>query len=86
MEVVVVGVGCAKCHQLAANTEQALAEVDRANVAVQHVKNLDEIAHLGLVLPPALIVDGVVWSSGKVMSAESIADRLRETAARDADS
>lgn len=80
----VVGTGCAKCNDLAANAEQALAEVERPNVVVRRTENLDEIADLGLVLPPAPIVDGVVWSRGKVMSARSIADKLRKTAARDA--
>lgn len=78
MEVTVVGVGCAKCNKLAENAEQALAEVGRTDVEVRRVHDLDEIAKLGVVLPPALIIDDVIWCSGKVMSAEAIAEKLRK--------
>jgi small redox-active disulfide protein 2 len=77
----VIGVGCAKCNKLAENAEQALGEVGRGDVEVQRVHDMDQIADLGVVLPPALVVDNVVWSSGKVMSAESIAEKLRKVLA-----
>lgn len=80
MELTVVGVGCRKCDDLIANVQRALEAVGRSDIPIQRVQEADEIADLGVFLTPALIVDGVVWSSGRVIPAEKIAERLRRIA------
>ena len=71
MKVQVLGTGCAKCKQLTANAQQALAEAGVA-AAVEKVEDLREIAKFRVMSTPALVVDGQVRSTGKVLSPADI--------------
>ena len=76
MRIQVLGTGCAKCKQLTANAEKAVATLG-LGVAVEKVEDLREIAKLGVMTTPALVVDGKVRATGKVLTAEAVADLLR---------
>ncbi|ABS27828.1 thioredoxin family protein [Anaeromyxobacter sp. Fw109-5] len=76
MKIQVLGTGCAKCKQLTANAEKAVAALGLA-ACVEKVEDLREIMKLGVMTTPALAVDGVVRSSGKVLSPEAIGELLR---------
>ena len=67
----ILGTGCAKCAQLQQNTEQALAELGIA-AAVEKVQDINQIVQYGVMMTPALVVDGEVKLMGKVASAEEI--------------
>lgn len=71
MRIQVLGTGCPKCRQLTANAEQAVADLGLA-VPVEKVQDLLEIRRLGVLTTPALVVDGVVKSAGKVLSPETV--------------
>lgn len=71
MRIQVLGTGCAKCKQLTANAEKAVAEL-ALEVAVEKVEDLLEIRKLGVMSTPALVVDGVVKSTGKVLSPDAV--------------
>ncbi len=71
MKVQVLGTGCAKCKQLAANTEQAIRELGVAAV-VEKVEDVREIMKFRVMSTPALVVDGQVRSTGKVLSPADI--------------
>lgn len=81
LQVTVVGVGCDRCHKLAENAQQALAEVGRPDVSVNRVADLEAVADLGVLLTPALIVNDLVLSSGRVLSAQKVAGQLRRMGA-----
>lgn len=74
--VKVMGTGCKKCHQL---HENALKAAKRAEGAVQvdYVTDITEIAAAGIMSTPALLIDGKVVSTGKVLSADEIGGLLR---------
>jgi small redox-active disulfide protein 2 len=71
MRVQVLGTGCAKCKQLAANAHAAVAAAGVA-ASVEKVEDLREIVRFGVMTTPALVVDGKVRSTGKVLSAAEI--------------
>ena len=67
----VLGTGCAKCKALAANAEAAVRAAG-IEAAVVKVDQIAEIMKFGVMVTPALAVDGVVKSAGKVLSAGDI--------------
>jgi len=81
LNVVVLGVGCDKCRTLTEHARQALAEVGRSEVEVRQVNDLDEVTDLGVLLTPALLINDLVLSSGRVISPEKITHYLRRIGA-----
>ncbi len=75
MKIQVLGTGCAKCKQLTANAERAVAELG-LSAAVEKVEDVREIMRLGVMTTPALVVDGGVRSAGKVLTVEAVKEML----------
>lgn len=77
MKIEVLGTGCAKCSKL---YESAKAAVATAGVDAEVVKvtDLAEIMQRGVMITPALAVDGEVRVSGKVPKPAEIARLLGE--------
>ncbi|MFO0582811.1 MAG: thioredoxin family protein [Anaeromyxobacter sp.] len=71
MRIQVLGTGCAKCKQLTANAERAVAELGLA-ASVEKVEDLREIMKFRVMSTPALVVDGAVRSTGKVLSPDDV--------------
>ena len=67
----ILGTGCAKCQKLAENTKAA-AEAMGLEYELEKVTQLDQIMKFGVMVTPALVVDGVVKVSGKVPDPETI--------------
>jgi small redox-active disulfide protein 2 len=76
MRIQVLGTGCAKCKQLTASAEKAVAELG-LGVAVEKVEDIREIMKFKVMSTPALVVDGQVRSTGKVLTAEDVKAVLR---------
>jgi small redox-active disulfide protein 2 len=75
MRIQVLGTGCPKCKTLMAN---AAAAVRAAGVeaTVEKVEKIADIMTFGVMMTPALVIDGQVKSVGKVLSAEEIGKML----------
>lgn len=71
MKIEILGIGCPKCKQLAVNVETAVKELDIA-VEISKITALDKITDYGLMLTPALAINGTIVSAGKVLSKEEI--------------
>lgn len=71
MKIQILGPGCPKCKQLAANAEQAIKELG-ISAEVEKVTDIREIIKIGVMLTPGLAVNGQVKASGKVLSVEEI--------------
>lgn len=71
MKIQILGTGCAKCRQLAANAESA-AEAAGLDYQIEKVEDLNQIMGFGVMMTPALAVDGEVKVSGKVPSVEQL--------------
>jgi small redox-active disulfide protein 2 len=72
MDVAVVGMGCSRCDQLAANTRRALADLGLADVCIRRVEDLEQIVNSGVALPPGLVIEGHIVAMGQVLSPERI--------------
>jgi len=72
----VLGTGCAKCTKLKEDVEVAVAELG-IEAKVEKVEDIMKITEFGVMMTPALVVDGVVKISGKVPSAEEIKGYLQ---------
>jgi len=71
MKIEILGVGCSKCKQLTANAQEAVKELD-FQAEVVKVTDIDKITEYGVMMTPALALDGEVVSVGKVLSKDEI--------------
>ena len=76
MKIQILGSGCPKCRQLEANAREAVKGLN-LTATVEKVTDLDEIMNMGVMVTPALAVDGVVKSAGKVLGKDTIAQILQ---------
>jgi small redox-active disulfide protein 2 len=79
MQILVIGPGCSKCKTLAQFTEQAVKELE-LTAEVRKVTDLKQIMALGVMLTPALAVNGSVKVFGKVPTVPEIKTILRQAA------
>jgi small redox-active disulfide protein 2 len=71
MQILVIGPGCTRCKTLAQHTEQAVKELGVA-AEITKVTDLRQIIALGVMMTPALAVNGTVKLAGRVPSVEDI--------------
>ncbi len=71
MQLTIMGPGCAKCKTLAQLTEQAAKELG-VPYEMSKVTDLKQIMALGVMMTPALAVNGTVKMAGRVPSVEDI--------------
>jgi hypothetical protein len=76
MDVVIVGVGCKKCDRLVENTRKALDAIGQADCPIRRVEDLDDIADMGVVLTPVLIVDNILLTMGKELPVDRLEKHL----------
>jgi small redox-active disulfide protein 2 len=70
-KIQILGTGCPKCKKLAENAETAAKELGIEH-QVEKVTDIIEIMKFGVMMTPALAVDGQVKIVGKVASPEEI--------------
>lgn len=75
--ILVLGSGCAKCNQLEAAVKEALLQLG-IEEPIHHVKDFAQIAAYGVMTTPALVVDGKVVSSGKVLKTAEAVELLQK--------
>ena len=71
MKIQILGTGCPKCQKLAENAEAAAKELGIA-YEIEKVKDIEKIMAFGVMMTPALVVNGVVKVAGKVPSPQEI--------------
>lgn len=71
----ILGTGCAKCESLTKNAKQAV-EQSGQEAKVEKVTDITEITSFGVMMTPALAIDGEVKIVGKVSSPDEIAKLL----------
>lgn len=72
----VLGAGCPKCKKMAENAEAAAKGLG-IEYELEKVTDIDEIVKMGVMMTPALAVDGEIKVTGKVPDAEAIKPMLR---------
>lgn len=75
MKIEILGTGCAKCNAL----EQAVRTVaDKLGLdyELEHVTDLNRISAYGVMITPALVIDGQVKVAGKIPSEAALTSIL----------
>ena len=78
MKIEILGAGCPKCKMTAANAEKAV-EALSIDAQIVKVENINDIMNYGVMMTPALAIDGDVKVSGKIPSPGQIAEWIKET-------
>ena len=76
MKLQILGVGCPKCKKLLENAEAA-AKALGLEYEIEKVTDINEIMKFGVMMTPALAVDGEVKVAGKVPSVDDIKRMLQ---------
>jgi len=74
-KIQVLGTGCPKCKQLTENAEAAAQEAG-IEFEIEKVTDINEIMKFGVMVTPALAIDGEVKIVGKVASPDDIKTML----------
>ena len=71
MKIQILGTGCPKCQALEANAKAAVAKAG-LDAQVEKISDIAKITDMGVMVTPAIAVDGVVKRAGKLLSADEI--------------
>ena len=74
----VLGTGCKKCAQLQQSAEQAIAELG-IPATVEKIEDINRIVEFGVMMTPALVIDGKVKLVGTVASPSEIKQLLQQS-------
>jgi len=77
MLIQVLGTGCAKCTKLAAQADEA-AKKTGVDYMLEKVTDINKIMTFGVMVTPALVVDGKVRCSGNIPSVDQIVTMLTQ--------
>lgn len=72
MKIEILGMGCHKCKKLYENSLEALKKTGKQAEVIK-VEDINKITEYAVMMTPALVIDGKVKSSGRVLSADEIA-------------
>jgi len=76
MKIEILGTGCKKCADLEAVTKQALSKVGGFH-SVEKVDDPLKIMEYGVMSTPGLVIDGVVKSTGKVLTVDEVMEFMK---------
>lgn len=76
MKVQILGTGCPNCKLLEERAREAIAE-SGVNAEIEKITDIDAIMEMGVMMTPALAIDGEVKRAGKVLAKSQIIDILK---------
>ena len=71
MKIEILGMGCPKCLMLEENAKKAVGD-SGIKAEIVMVKDMDKILSYGVMLTPALVLDGKVMCCGKIATVDEI--------------
>ncbi len=71
MKIEILGTGCPKCKKLTELTEEAVNEL-AVSAEIIKVTDINKIINYGVMVTPALVIDGKVKIAGKIPGKEEI--------------
>jgi len=77
VKIEILGTGCPKCKKLSELTEEAVNELD-VSAEIIKVTDINKIIDYGVMVTPALVIDGNVMVAGKIPSKEEIIKWIKE--------
>lgn len=76
MKIEILGTGCAKCKALEEATKKAVTQIGGFHQVIK-VDDIMEIMKYNVVSTPALVVDGIVKSTGKLLTEAEVLEILK---------
>jgi small redox-active disulfide protein 2 len=76
MKIQVLGAGCPKCQALERHVREAVAELG-IGADIEKVTDIESIMAAGVMMTPALAIDGVVKSVGRVLTKDQVLQYLK---------
>lgn len=76
MKIEILGVGCSKCKTQEEIVKQAFAKIG-GFYEINKVDDIETIMNYGVLSTPALVIDGVVKSSGKLLRLEEVIELIK---------
>lgn len=77
MKIQILGMGCPKCNKLQENAEKAAKELG-LDFEIEKINKIEKINEMGVMMTPALAVDGKVLLSGRLAGVEEIKKLLTQ--------
>lgn len=74
-KIQILGTGCLKCAELYKHAKQAATQ-SGIEFQIEKISDINKIIELGVMMTPALVIDGKVATSGSVPSVEEISAML----------
>jgi small redox-active disulfide protein 2 len=75
-KIQILGTGCPKCKKLTEFAEQTAKELG-IEYELEKVTKINDIMKFGVMVTPALVVDGIVKVAGKIPSIEQLKEMLK---------
>lgn len=76
IKIEILGTGCPKCKQTLANAEKAVKQLG-VDAQIVKVEKINDIMNYGVMITPALAIDGEVKIAGKIPSPDQIAEWVK---------
>lgn len=77
MKIQILGTGCPKCIKLTETAETAAKDLG-IDYELEKVTDINDIMAFGVMLTPAMVVDGEVKVMGKIPSVDELKDILKQ--------
>jgi small redox-active disulfide protein 2 len=81
MDIKVLGTGCAKCKKLYEQAEKAVTSSGQP-ASLTKVEKLEDIMSYGVMMTPALVIDGEVKSTGRIPDLNEVVGWITTAAAK----
>ncbi len=78
MKIEILGTGCAKCKKLYENAQDAARQLN-ISADIVKVEDMGAIVDYGIMITPAIAIDGQVKSAGKVLTTDEIKQCLNSS-------
>jgi len=77
MKIEILGMGCPKCKKTTQNAQMAVEELG-IEAEIIKVEELSKITEYGVMITPALVIEGEVKAAGKIPSKQEIINWIEE--------
>jgi len=77
MKIEILGTGCPKCKKTLENVQKAVKDL-KIEAEIVKVEKINDIMNYGVMITPALAINGEVKVAGKIPSPEQIADWIKQ--------
>ncbi len=85
MTIQILGSGCTKCNLLERQAREAVAELGLA-IEIEKVTDFGRISDMGVMTTPALAIDNVVKTAGKVLTKDQVIALIKSASLKGATS